>query len=216
MATAEPIIMPGYQGEAIHGPYDDPDGDSDADNGAPDHTGASVQQVFELFSATAPRGWRVELIEGEICATPPTNGEHEEIVSELSGQVRDHGKGLGRYTGIGLNVPGACETGHVVPDLVIAPKGSFDDQEEWHEPSGVVLVSEVTSTSTADRDRDRKIHGYARAGIPVYLLIDREEGEVTVHSEPSGDDYGKSPKYKLGLSVPLPAPLSFELETAEF
>lgn len=54
MATAEPIIMPGYQGEAIHGPYDDPDGDIDADSGVPDRTGASVQQVFELFSATAP------------------------------------------------------------------------------------------------------------------------------------------------------------------
>ncbi|WP_327316506.1 Uma2 family endonuclease [Streptomyces sp. NBC_01235] len=218
MATAEPIIMPGYQGEAIHGPYDDPDGDIDADSGVPDRTGASVQQVFELFSATAPRGWRVELIEGEICVTPPANGEHEEIVSEVADQVveRRRDRSLRNYTGIGLNVPGASETGHVVPDLVIAPKGSFDDQEEWHEPSGVVLVAEVTSTSTADRDRDKKIHGYARAGIPVYLLIDREEAEVIVYSEPSGDDYAQAPKHKLGLAVPLPAPLGFELDTAEF
>lgn len=219
MATAEPIIMPGYQGEAIHGPYDDPDGD-DADSGVPDHMGASVQQVFELFSATAPKGWRVELIEGEICVTPPANGEHEEIVSEVNHQVsrKVPDDSLRNYTGIGLNVPGASETGHVVPDLVIAPKGSFDDQEEWHEPSGVVLVAEVTSTSTAvrDRDRDKKIHGYARAGIPVYLLIDREEAEITVYSEPSGDDYAQVPKHKLGLAVPLPAPLGFELDTAEF
>lgn len=218
MASAEPIIMPGYQGEAIHGPYDDPDGDDDTDSGVPDYTGASVEQVFELFSATAPRGWRVELIEGEICVTPPANGEHEEIVSEVADQVveRRQDRSLRNYTGIGLNVPGASETGHVVPDLVIAPKGSFDDQEEWHEPSGVVLVAEVTSTSTADRDREKKILGYARAGIPVYLLIDREEGEVVVYSEPSGDGYAKGPKRKLGLTVPLPAPLGFELDTAEF
>ena len=218
MASAEPIIMPGYQGEAIHGPYDDPDGDDDTDSGVPDYTGASVEQVFELFSATAPRGWRVELIEGEICVTPPANGEHEEIVSEVANQVveRRQDRSLRNYTGIGLNVPGASETGHVVPDLVIAPKGSFDDQEEWHEPSGVVLVAEVTSTSTADRDREKKILGYARAGIPVYLLIDREEGEVVVYSEPSGDGYAKGPKRKLGLTVPLPAPLGFELDTAEF
>ncbi|GGZ88349.1 Uma2 family endonuclease [Streptomyces bluensis] len=218
MATAEPIIMPGYQGEAIHGPYDDPDGDSDADTDVPDHTGASVQQVFELFSATAPKGWRVELIEGEICVTPPANGEHEEFVSELSDQVTERRKdrSLRNYTGIGLDVPGASRTGHVVPDLVIAPKGSFDDDEEWHEPSGVLLVAEVTSDSTADRDRGKKIHGYARAGIPVHLLIDPEQGEVTVYSEPSGDDYAQGPKYKLGLAVPLPAPLGFELDTAEF
>ncbi|WP_240982947.1 Uma2 family endonuclease [Streptomyces sp. S3(2020)] len=178
--------------------------------------GASVQQVFELFSATAPKGWRVELIEGEICVTPPANGEHEEIVSELSGQIRDHDKGVGRYTGIGLNVPAASDTGHVVPDLVIAPKGSFDDEEEWHDASPVVLVAEVTSTSTAERDRTKKIHGYARAGIPVYLLIDREEAEVTVFAEPSGDEYAQAHKHKLGLVVPLPAPLGFELDTAEF
>ncbi|WP_129307861.1 Uma2 family endonuclease [Streptomyces sp. L2] len=216
MATAEPIIMPGYQGEAIYGPYDDPDGDSDADGDEPETPGASVEQAFELFSAVAPRGWRVEQIEGEIYVTPPANGEHEEIVSELSGQVRDHDKGVGRYTGVGLNIPGASKTGHVIPDLVIAPKGSFHDQEEWHEPAGVVLVAEVTSDGTAERDREKKIVGYARAGIPLYLLIDREKAEVTVHSEPSGDAYTKSPSYKLGLAVPLPAPLGFELDTAEF
>ncbi|ELP71334.1 Uma2 family endonuclease [Streptomyces turgidiscabies] len=219
MATAEPIIMPGYQGEAIHGPYDDPD-DPDGERYEARMReylgGASVEQAFELFSTAAPEGWRVELVEGEIYVVPPANGEHEEIVSELSGQVRDHDKGLGRYTGIGLNVPGASETGHVIPDLVVAPKGSFDDEEEWHGTASVLLVAEVTSTSTAARDRDKKILGYARADIPVYLLIDREEGEVLVYSEPSGDDYAKSLKHKLGLTVPLPAPLGFELDTAEF
>ncbi|WP_326580357.1 Uma2 family endonuclease [Streptomyces sp. NBC_00481] len=218
MATAEPIIMPGYQGEYIYGPFDDPDGDSDADSGVPDYTGASVEQVFQLFSATAPRGWRVELIEGEICVTPPANGEHEEMVSELTEQVIDRrrDRALRNYTGIGLNVPGASMTGHVVPDLAIAPKGAFDDKQEWHDPSAVLLVAEITSTSTGDRDRETKILGYARAGIPLYLLIDREEAGVTVFSEPSGDRYAKAAKHKLGLVVPLPAPLGFDLDTAEF
>ncbi|MGW0846100.1 Uma2 family endonuclease [Streptomyces sp. NPDC002787] len=180
--------------------------------------GVSVEQAFELFSAAAPEGWRVELIEGEICVTPPANGEHEEIVSEVNHQVgrkvRDNS--LRNFTGIGLTVPGSSATGHVVPDLVIAPKGSFSDQEEWHDPSPVLLVAEVTSGSTADRDREKKILGYARAAIPVYLLIDREEGQVTVYSDPSGDEYAKSAQHKMGLAVPLPAPLGFELDTAEF
>ncbi|MEU6352835.1 Uma2 family endonuclease [Streptomyces sp. NPDC047072] len=184
----------------------------------PDYQGANVQQAFELFSAVAPRGWRVELIEGEICVTPPANGEHEEFVSEVSDQVavRRTDRSLRNYTGIGLDVPGASETGHVVPDLVVAPKGSFDDKEKWHVPSAVLLVAEITSTSTADRDRDKKMLGYARAGIPVYLLIDREEAEVVVFSEPSGEEYARSSKYKMGLAVPLPAPLGFEIDTAEF
>ncbi|MGI5456380.1 Uma2 family endonuclease [Streptomyces sp. CA-249302] len=218
MATAEPIIMPGYQGEAITGPYDDPDGDSDADGGVPNYEGASVEQVFELFSAAAPNGWRVELIEGDIYVTPPADADHEAFVSELVDQVseRRRERSLRNWTGIGLNVPGASKTGHVVPDLVIAPKDSFRGPEKWNDPSPALLVAEVTSTSTADRDREKKIHGYARAGIPVYLLIDREEAEVIVYSEPSGDDYTQNPKYKLGLTIPLPAPLDFELDTAEF
>lgn len=215
MPTAEPIIMPGYQGEYIYGPYDDPDGEYEEPLRM---GGVSVEQAFELFSAAAPEGWRVELIEGEICVTPPANGEHEEIVSEVNHQVgrKVRDDSLRNFTGIGLTVPGSSATGHVVPDLVIAPKGSFGDQEEWHEPSPILLVAEVTSDSTAAHDREKKIRGYARAGIPVYLLIDREEWQVTVYSEPSGDEYAKGAQHKMGLAVPLPAPLGFDLDTAEF
>ncbi|MEU9994843.1 Uma2 family endonuclease [Streptomyces sp. NPDC050848] len=186
--------------------------------GEPDHEGASVQETFELFSAKAPKGWRVELIEGEIYVVPPANGEHEEIVSEVAEQVtlRREDKALRSYTGIGLFVPGASETGHVIPDLVVAPKGSFDDQQEWHATDPVLLVAEVTSSSTASRDRNQKIRGYARARIPLYLLIDREAGEAVVCSEAVGDDYAHKYIHKLGARVRLPYPLGFELDTSEF
>ncbi|GAA2316734.1 Uma2 family endonuclease [Streptomyces kunmingensis] len=175
-----------------------------------------IEEAFTQVSAAAPVGWRVELIEGEIHVTPPANGEHEEYVSEVSGQVRDHSKEHGRYTGIGLNVPGASQTGHVIPDLVVAPKGTFDDKEEWHDASAVLMAVEVTSDSTAGNDRVKKIRGYARAGIPVYLLIDRDAGQITVCAAPEGDDYATKASYKLGLTVPLPEPLGFDLDTAEF
>ncbi|MER7625007.1 Uma2 family endonuclease [Streptomyces sp. NPDC126503] len=182
----------------------------------PDREGASVRETFELFSAAAPKGWRVELIEGEIYVVPPANGEHEEIVSELTGQVRDHDKRLGRYTGIGLTLPGATDPVRVIPDLVVAPRGSFDDPHAWHAPDPVLLVSEVTSAATAGRDRLQKIRAYARAGIPVYLLIDREADEAVVCSEPVGDDYAHKATHKLGTAVPLPAPLGFTLDSAAF
>ncbi|MEU6389818.1 Uma2 family endonuclease [Streptomyces sp. NPDC046939] len=180
------------------------------------HDSRDTENAFTQVSAAAPAGWRVELIEGEIHVTPPANGEHEEYVSEVSGQVRDHHKRYGRYTGIGLNVPGASQTGHVIPDLVVAPKGTFDNKEEWHDPSAVLMVVEVTSDSTAGNDRVKKVRGYARAGIPVYLLIDREAGQVTVCAAPEGDDYATKAQYKMGLTVPLPEPLGFDLDTAEF
>ncbi|WP_329118090.1 Uma2 family endonuclease [Streptomyces sp. NBC_01353] len=193
-------------------------GDESPDDVGPDHEGASVEQTFELFSAVAPKGWHVELIEGEIYVVSPANGEHEAIVTEVVEQViaRRADKSLRNFTGIGLYVPGASGTGQVIPDLVIAPKGSFDYQQEWHDPAPVLLVAEVTSASTASRDRVQKIRGYARAGIPLYLLIDREAGEAVVCSEAQGDDYAHKYAHKLGASIRLPYPLGFELDTSEF
>ncbi|WP_420034422.1 Uma2 family endonuclease [Streptomyces sp. cg28] len=177
-----------------------------------------IEDAFTQLSTAAPDGWRVELIEGEIHVTPPANGEREEYVSEVNRQVtlRQRSQELRNYSGIGLNVPGASQTGHVIPDLVVAPKGTFDNKEEWHDPAPVLMVVEVTSDSTAGNDRVKKIRGYARAGIPVYLLIDREAGQVTVCASPEGDDYATKSSYKTGLTVPLPAPLGFDLDTAEF
>ncbi|WP_353943449.1 hypothetical protein ABII15_18560 [Streptomyces sp. HUAS MG91] len=57
---------------------------------------------------------------------------------------------------------------------------------------------------------------YARACVPVHLLIDREAGQVTVCASPEDDDYTTKSSYRTGLAVPLPAPLGFDLDTAEF
>ncbi|MFD5768092.1 Uma2 family endonuclease [Streptomyces sp. NPDC127049] len=183
-----------------------------------DREGATVEETFELFSAQAPKGWRVELIEGEIYVVPPAKGQHEKIVTELVEQViaRRTDKELRNSTGIGLYLPGVNGTMRVIPDLVIAPRDSFDAPQEWHAPDPALLVAEVASPSTASRDRVLKIRAYARAGIPVYLMIDREADEVVVCSEPDGDDYTHKSLHKLGTEVPLPAPLGFTLDTAAF
>ncbi|CAM5512961.1 hypothetical protein SGLAM104S_06366 [Streptomyces glaucescens] len=53
---------------------------------------------------------------------------------------------------------------------------------------GVALVLEVTS-SKPGADRETKRRCYARGGIPLYLLVDREAGAVTLFSDPEGHDY---------------------------
>ncbi|QPP10559.1 Uma2 family endonuclease [Streptomyces bathyalis] len=190
----------------------------ESDVAAGDGTESSVEHAFDALSAASPEGWRVELIEGEIHVVPPANGEHEEIVSEVSDQVteRRRDRELRTYTGLGLFVPDASSTGKVVPDLVIAPKGSFGDEAEYHDPAPVMLVGEVTSRSTAQQDRGPKLRGYARAGVPCYLLIDREAGEVVVFSEPAGDSYTRRAEAKLSKTIELPEPLGFELDTGQF
>ncbi|ALO09883.1 Integral membrane protein [Streptomyces venezuelae] len=181
----------------------------------------TVEQVFELYSAQEPKGWRVELVEGEICVTSINDGQHAEIVADLRDQltVCDPDRRMSAYTGIGLRVPpggpGERAEGRVVPDLTLATRGSFRNAFVWQASDCVLLVVEVTSAFTAGRDRVQKARVYARAGIPVYLLIDREAGEAVVHSEPSDGGYGGAAVHRLGTVVPLPAPVSCTLETTE-
>ncbi|WP_308294781.1 Uma2 family endonuclease [Streptomyces sp. JJ66] len=181
---------------------------------------AAVEDAFEALSAAAPEGWRVELVEGEIHVVPPANGDHEEVVSELSGQVRDHRKDLGRYTNLGLRLPGTAAGGQVpgkvIPDLVLAPKGSFSGSGEYHDPDPVLLVAEVTSASTGGNDRMKKLRAYARAGIPHYLLIDREAGRVTLYSDPRSEHYARSSSADISAKISLPDPLGFDLDTGQF
>ncbi len=176
----------------------------------------SVEDAFDAVSAAAPEGRRVELVERAVHVTGPGDGDHEEIISELSGQVCDQRRELGRYTGLGLEIPGASVTGKVIPDLVVAPRGSFGDEEEYHDPAPVLLVGEVTSRSTADKDRGGKLRGYAAAGIPCYLLIDREADTVKVFSQPSNGRYTHSEETALAKTVTLPEPVGVELDTGEF
>ncbi|TDU77506.1 putative restriction endonuclease [Streptomyces sp. KS 21] len=83
------------------------------------------------------------------------------------------------------------------------------------DPTGALMVVEVTShDADADRrDRSEKRDGYAAAGIPVYLLIDRQSCAVTVHSDPSGGSYRESPSFPYGATVKLPDPVGITLDT---
>ncbi|MFD5467255.1 Uma2 family endonuclease [Kitasatospora sp. NPDC127059] len=74
---------------------------------------------------------------------------------------------------------------YVIPDLTFAPRelGILRDAPPWMAPDGVAMVAEITSTKP-DQDRITKRHCYARAGIPLHLLIDREKPQVSLFSKP--------------------------------
>ncbi len=80
---------------------------------------------------------------------------------------------------------------------------------------GVALVLEVTSTKPRN-DREAKRRCYARGGIPLHLLVDRESSSITLFSDPERDDYREQCTRPLGKPLSLPAPFAFDLETADF
>ncbi|MGP4046430.1 Uma2 family endonuclease [Streptomyces sp. 2A115] len=83
------------------------------------------------------------------------------------------------------------------------------------DPKGVLMVVEVTShdRDTDRRDRIDKVRGHAEAGIPIYLLIDRDNDTVVVHNDLKNGTYQQSPSYPYGAVVELPAPVNITLDT---
>lgn len=176
----------------------------------PDSAPADILEAFGELGV--PRGYRAELIEGEIVVSPPPDGHHEQVLSRVSRQIY-------RDSEIEVDVAGTKGTitpsGRFIPDLAMAPKGQFDGAEPWMPADDLLLVVEVTS-GNPERDRDQKRRGYAAAGIPLYLLVDRSRNEVVLYSKPADGEYHVMQQQPLGKSIDLPAPFSFTLDTAEF
>jgi Uma2 family endonuclease len=95
------------------------------------------------------------------------------------------------------------------------PEAYFVGKGEWAEPDGVLMVVEVTSRDRDADQRDRidKPEGYAAAGIPVYLLVDRDAASVTVYADPEGGAYRSLTTRAFGSVIELPDPVGITLET---
>ncbi|MEU9388838.1 Uma2 family endonuclease [Streptomyces sp. NPDC048324] len=176
--------------------------------------------VFERIAAFAEREdetVRLEFIGGRIGVGKVTNGNHGSIIMWLIRQCMRARPDLDLNPTQGLKVE-AYRRGRARPDGVLAPVGHFAGQGDWAETDGVLMVLEITSydSDTHLRDRVEKPRGYAEAGIPVYLLIDRGSPSVLVHSDPDPEDgYRDIHVVKLGGKVALPDPVGIELDTEE-
>jgi len=177
--------------------------------------------LLEGFLALdTPEGFRAELIEGEIVVTPPPDGEHEKYISRIVRQVIKRSSTEMDFSGnkgLRLRSGEACPKNHVVPDVTLAPleRDLFGGADSWMPCDGVAMVLEVTSTKPK-ADREAKRRCYARGGIPLYLLVDRDAASVTLFSDPEKDDYRELCTRPFGKPLTLPAPFSFDLETADF
>ncbi|MFI2373062.1 Uma2 family endonuclease [Streptomyces sp. NPDC018833] len=82
----------------------------------------------------------------------------------------------------------------------------------WTRPPDVFrMVLEVTSTNWSN-DMVIKVETYARAGIPVYTVVDRKHDRVLVYADPDGDDYRTCSTYKRGMSMAFPASIGVSLD----
>lgn len=180
-------------------------------------------EEFEKLAAFAAREFeavRLEFTEGRIGIKGATDGSHSEVIRWLQEScLRAADTGLWLYGGgeLGLRIE-KYRKGRALPDAVLAPRGTFAGKGDWADTNGVLMTVEVTSydADTRRRDRGEKPFGYADAGIPYYLLIDRDDCSVTLYGDPApGVGYRSTDKKPFGTKLSLPEPIGIELDTEE-
>jgi Uma2 family endonuclease len=125
---------------------------------------------------------RIELIDGLLLDMSPKSAEHEYALAWLDRQIQlaVDGDRLQVRVQMALSL-GASEP---EPDLAVVEQ---DASRPYH-PGTAALVIEVAASSQR-RDLGVKPRIYARAGIPLYWVVDLDERRAVVHSRPSEDGY---------------------------
>jgi Uma2 family endonuclease len=85
----------------------------------------------------------------------------------------------------GLRIPAQVSIPR--PDLAVVRGDCWDYSGRYPEPSDTALVAEV-SISSLDEDR-AMAEIYGKAGIPAYWIVDVDDGQVEVYSDPGPSGY---------------------------
>ncbi|MFJ9518650.1 Uma2 family endonuclease [Kitasatospora sp. NPDC101801] len=157
-------------------------------------------------------GDRAEIIEGVITPMSPS-WAHESASDLVRRQLSPRLQELNLVVGSGnLDLPGS--ENWYIPDLAVVP-AELAKTEGALLPDQTLLVVEVTSPSNGETDRTVKRRRYGQYGAPVYLLVDRQQRECTLFTEPGRLGYESvDGPHPFGTPMRLPAPFELEIDTA--
>ena len=92
------------------------------------------------------------------------------------------------------------------PDAMVIRGRPEDYQLRQPEAAQVPLIAEVADSSL-QHDRGWKKRIYARAGIPVYWIVNLVQRQIEVYTQPSGDvenpDYGDCQIFSISQDLPV-------------
>jgi hypothetical protein len=165
-----------------------------------------------------PAGCKVEIVEGVVTVAPPPCDRHRataDTVQRALCTVIPEDRGVHRARAVAI----PSRLGMFVPDLLVAPRAALDEPGHHIPATAAELVVEITSKWNANHDRVGKLHGYATAGVPMYLLLDSWHAgrpTATLHGEPRNARYRVLDTVKYGEELRLPAPFDLVLDTGEF
>ena len=130
----------------------------------------------------------VHLIDGYVenrMAESPTHGAALEAVRIAIGAILLTIAGWHTRGQSGLRIPAQVSIPR--PDLAVVRGGPRDYWVRYPESADAAMVVEV-SLSSLEQDR-AMADIYGKAGIPIYWIVDVDDGQVEVYSDPSPAGY---------------------------
>lgn len=146
----------------------------------------SVKQYHEMINAgILGEDDPVELLEGVLVTKMAKNPQHS-LVTNLLRETLARLISQGWY--VNTQEPITLADSEPEPDVAVI-QGALRQYADRHPGAEeTALVIEVADSSLS-RDRGQKKQIYARAGIPVYWIVNLIERKIEVYSEPSELDY---------------------------
>lgn len=164
----------------------------------------TVDEYHQLLaSGTLKSGDPYELLEGWIVQKMSRNSPHETALVLVADALRDL---IPAEFHVRVQSAITLTDSEPEPDVVIVRGGRRDFPTRLPGPPNLPLVVEIAETSLR---HDRVIKGriYARAGIPVYWVVNVVDRQVEVYSEPTGDvpepAYQDRVNYAVGQFMPV-------------
>lgn len=166
----------------------------------------------------APKGCRVEIVDGLVTVTPLATVRHHLIAAQVHRclyQAVPENWGVHQWWDIAVPERLAL----LVPDLVVVREDFRFADDGLCPAAAAELVVEITSKATASRDRTAKPAACAMGSVPLHLLIDgRAPGgpAFTLHGAPENGVYRVLESGRFGEPIKLPALFDLVIDTGEF
>ncbi|MDW3648448.1 MAG: Uma2 family endonuclease [Bacteroidia bacterium] len=129
---------------------------------------------------------RVELIQGEIFTISPIGSKHAGHVKRINrilNKLPENEVIISVQDPVKLN-----DFSEPEPDIAIL-KFRADDYTDSHPgPEDIILIIEVADSSL-EYDQQLKLPNYALANIPVCWIVDLENGQIEVYTNPKDGNY---------------------------
>ena len=150
----------------------------------------SINQYHQMIEAGVLNDEPVELLEGLLVKKMSKNPPHRFVtglIRQIFGQLIPSG------WDVDAQEPITTTDSEPEPDISVVRGDRFDYIHHHPTPEDTALIIEVADT-TLRLDRGRKKRVYARAGVPIYWIVNLVKFQIEIYSEP--DPHATEPDYR--------------------